>query len=51
MMKLRKGGAIVLGLSDDNMLRLKMGDPIKFPLRQEDFDERDVYSKPLRKAK
>jgi hypothetical protein len=42
MIKARAGKTLILGLSDNNMLRLKKGEPIKFSLRQLGMDLSDV---------
>lgn len=43
MMKLRKGNSIVLGLSDENIRRLKEGNPIKFNLVELGMSDVDVF--------
>jgi hypothetical protein len=46
MIKARKEDLILLGLSDENMKRLKAGQPIKFKLSElkltKDFDDYEV---------
>jgi hypothetical protein len=42
MIKLRKGNLILLGLSDENMNRLKIDNPIKFNLKELGLQDIDV---------
>lgn len=41
MIKAKKGNTVILGLSDENMRRLKNGEPIKFNMKK-DLDMEDV---------
>lgn len=43
MIKLKKGNKLVFGLSDENMKRLKSGEPIKFNLSELGMEDTDVY--------
>jgi len=43
MIKFKKGNAMVIGLSDENMKRLSEGKPIKFNMRELDFPDIEVY--------
>jgi hypothetical protein len=43
MLKARKGNSIILGLSDMNLTRLKMGQPIKFNLKELGLSDHDVF--------
>lgn len=43
MVKAKKGNLLVFGLSDENMNRLKNGEPIKFNLQELGMDDIDVF--------
>lgn len=43
MLKLRKGKSMVIGLSDENMRRLKDNQPIKFNMNVLGFPDIEVY--------
>lgn len=43
MLKIRAGENIILGLSDMNIARLKLGQPIKFNLKALGLEDREVY--------
>lgn len=42
MLKLTTSKAILLGLSDENLRRLKLGQPIKFNLKEVGLQDMDV---------
>jgi hypothetical protein len=42
MIKAKKGNLLILGLSDENMERLKKGEPIKFNLNELGAGDQDV---------
>lgn len=42
MMKLKKGNLLVFGLSNENMNRLKKGEPIKFNLKELGMSDTDI---------
>ena len=44
MVLAKKEGLIVIGLSDENMTRLKNGEPIVFDLNKLELNEEDVKS-------
>ena len=43
MIKLRKGNMMVIGLSDENMRRIKAGQPVKFNMSVLGFSDIEVY--------
>ena len=43
MIKLRKGNKIVLGLSDENIRRLKDNQPIKFNMSELNIGDYDLF--------
>jgi hypothetical protein len=43
MIKARKDNTIILGLSDENIKRLKEGQPIKFNLKEHGFSDIEVF--------
>lgn len=43
MIKARKGNALVFGLSENNIQRLKQDQPIKFNLRELGLPELDIF--------
>lgn len=43
MVKARKGDNIIIGLSDENMKRLKKGEPIRFNLKELHAGDITVY--------
>lgn len=42
MIKAKKGNMMILGLSDENLKRLKQDQPIKFNMKDIGFDDIDV---------
>lgn len=42
MIKAKQGNTLILGLSDENLKRLKNGEPIKFNMKEVGFDNIDV---------
>jgi hypothetical protein len=42
MIKAKKGNRLILGLSDENLRRLKGGEPISFNLKEVGFDDIEV---------
>jgi glutamine amidotransferase PdxT len=43
MIKAKKGKMMILGLSDENLKRLKRDQPIKFNMKDLGFDDVDVF--------
>ena len=43
MIKAKKGNQLILGLSDENMRRLKNNEPISFNLKEVGFGDIDVF--------
>jgi hypothetical protein len=43
MLKAKIGNAVILGLSEMNLVKLKLGQPIKLNLKDLGFEDREVY--------
>lgn len=42
MIKVKQGNKMILGFSDENLIRLKNGEPIKFNMNELGFDNIEV---------